>query len=581
MMDIEKAYRKNFAKLDKKLPPFINNFFIRLLQKLFCEKTYNDIFAKNHYMKDLEFVENMVEQLKIRYLVDPNELKNIPSTGRMLVIANHITGASDAFSLVQLIANIRENKKVKLLVNGMLMGVHQAKGLLIPVDNISGSITKKSLQAINEALRNEEVVVVFPAGIVSRFGVKGIKDSQWKGSFVKIAQKNSAPVLPIKIDARNSILFYLLSTFLPKKLTGLMLPREFAMASSLPPLRYHIGNVVPPSSLSDTSITVQEYADRFYKQVYSLGTKRQHNYLRTEITIAHGHNKKLLKEEIEKSQLLGRTSDNKRIVLTSANRAPFLMQELGRVREISFRAIGGGTKTSRDNDLYDNYYKHLILWDDEELEIVGAYRIGEVDDIIANQGMKGLYTYNLCDFNEYFQSYCHNSVELGRSFVQPKYWGSRALDSLWQGVGAYLAKNPRIVYTYGTVTINADTPPKAVAALVYFYGKYFLCHTKMMRAKNPYVLKSEDKKELDALFHTLSYKDGLMVLKKHLRELGTSIPTLFKQYTELYEEGAVRFFDFSVNEELHGVVEGFIIADNSRMKEAKKKRYIQYFQDVA
>ncbi|WP_457743487.1 GNAT family N-acetyltransferase, partial [Sulfurimonas sp.] len=166
MLNIEEAYNKNFTKFNKVLPKFINNFFIKLLQKLFHEKTYNDIYEQNHYKKNLDFVESMIDLLNIKYTVEANEMKNIPSVGRILVIANHITGASDAFTLVQLIANSRENKKVKLMVNGMLMGVHQAEGLLIPVDNITGSITRKSLQAVNEALQNEEAVVIFPAGIV-------------------------------------------------------------------------------------------------------------------------------------------------------------------------------------------------------------------------------------------------------------------------------------------------------------------------------------------------------------------------------------------------------------------------------
>ncbi len=577
MLDIEKAYKNNFTKAMKYLPSFINNIFIKALKKLFHEKTFNDIYKKNHYQKNLEFADSMIELLGIHYTVELNELKNIPSVGRVLVIANHITGASDAFTLVQLIANARENTKVKVMVNGMLMGMEQALDLLIPVDNISGNITKKSFIAINEALKNEEAVIIFPAGIVSRLSWQGIKDLPWKASFLKIAKKNNTPILPIHIETRNSILFYVVSFFLPMKLSGLMLPREFATASQLPPLHYHIGKVIPVSSFSDKNISINAYVHLFYKHLYTLGTGKVAP-LKTEITVTAAHNKMLLRDEVNKAEVLGHTLDGKKIILAEAKNAPFLMQELGRVREVSFRAIGGGTGGAKDNDLYDNYYKHLILWDEEDLEIVGAYRIGEVEQIIENRGMQGLYTYNLCDFNEHFENYSHNSVELGRSFVQPKYWGSRALDNLWQGVGAYLAKNPHIVYTYGTVTINADTPKQAVAALVYFYSLHFSCDTNMMSAKTPYFMSYEQKQEFDMLFKYKSYKEGFVVLKKYLKDLGTSVPTLFKQYAELYDEGAVRFFDFSINEELHGVVEGFIIADNSKMKEAKRKRYIKNFE---
>jgi len=575
MFDIRDTFNKNFPKLVDKLPKPITNMMIGTLQKIFHEKTYQDIEKKNSHLFGLQFVDSMLDELKITYTVKPYELQNIPSTGRLLVIANHITGASDAFSLVQLLGNAREDKKVRLLVNGMLMGVTQATSIIIPVDNITGAITKESLTAINNALENEEVVVIFPAGIVNRFSFSGLKDTPWKASFLKIAKRTKTPILPVKIDSRNSILFYILSMLFPK-LSGLLLPREFAIAGDIKPLHMNIGKVIPVSSFSDKSINNNKYLEMFYEHLYTLGTYKD-RILKTEITIGKSRNAKLLKEEVANAEFLGTTIDGKTIILAEAQKAPFLMSELGRVREISFRAIGGGTGTARDNDLYDNYYKHLILWDEQDLEVVGAYRIGECKDIIEEKGKKGLYTYNLCDFSEHFADYCNTSVELGRSFVQPKYWGSRALDNLWQGVGAYLAHHPSIQYTYGVVTINADTPPKAVAALVYFYSKHFSCSTNMMKAKSPYIMSDENKKEFDDLLGNLSYKEGFMVLKKYLKDLGTSVPTLFKQYAELYEEGAVRFFDFSVNDGLFGVVEGFIIADNSRMKATKRKRYIENF----
>ncbi|MBA3025325.1 MAG: GNAT family N-acetyltransferase [Sulfurimonas sp.] len=577
MFIVKDVFYKKFPNLVETLPPALTGFLVHSLEKLFHEKKFEEIYKKNHHLSGLQFVDSMLEHLNITYTVKPNELQNVPATGRLLVVANHITGASDAFSLVQLIANVRENKKVRLLVNGMLMGVTQASDIIIPVDNITGVISKKSLLTINEALENGEVVVIFPAGIVNRLSFHGLKDTQWKSSFLKIALRTQTSILPVRIQSRNSVLFYLLSMVFPNKLTALMLPHEFATAGKMKPLHMNIGKVIPVKSFANRNLSIKESLELFYKHLYTLGTT-QYELLETETTISQPSNKKLLKEEVKKAKYLGTTVDGQQILLADAQHSPFLLRELGRVREISFRAIGGGTGNSQDNDLYDNYYRHLLLWDEEYLEIVGAYRIGECQDIIADKGKKGLYTYNLCNFNEHFEDYCDSSIELGRSFIQPKYWGSRALDNLWQGVGAYLAHNPKIRYTYGIVTINANTPQKAVAALVYFYSHHFSCTTNMMKAKTPYVLSNADHAELHQIFEHLDYKEGFIRLKRYLKELGTTVPTLFKQYTELYEEGAVRFFDFSVNESLFCVVEGFIIADNSKMKEAKKARYIKNFE---
>ena len=579
MLDISAAVHKHLPKLVNTLPKPFLTLFIRTLQKIFHEKQFLDIYQKNHYLNGIPYVDSMLENLDIHYTMQPNELRNIPSTGKIIIIANHLTGGAEAMTLIQLIANAREDKKVKFIANRMLLGITQMAPLMIPVDNISGSISKKSLKLVYESLENNEAIIIFPAGVVSRLTWGGIKDLPWKRSFLKIGRKSQTPILPIKVEGRNSYLFYLLSIVLPKKITALLLPHEFATAGKRKPLHFSIGKVIPVSSFSNKKVNTKEYLHMFYQHLYALGTK-QETSLKTETTIGQAKNSKQLKIEVENASFLGYTNTGKRIILAKAEESPFLLSELGRVRELSFRAIGGGTGNTRDNDLYDNYYKHLILWDDNDLEIVGAYRIGVCKDIIKEKGVEGLYTSNFCQFNEHFKAYHNNSIELGRSFVQPKYWGSRAFDSLWQAVTIYLAHNPDIQYSYGVVTINADTPQKAVAALVYFYTLHFACATKMMAAKTPYIMSPENQKEFDTLFKELNYKEGFIVLKKYLKALGTTIPTLFKQYIELYEEGAVRYFDFSVNEGLFGVTEGFIIADNYRMKKSVQERNLKLFYET-
>ncbi len=575
MLDIRAAVHQHLPKVVSVLPKPLLNLFIYILKAIFHEKLFSGIYKQNYHLKGLDFVDSMLEKLHITYTVNPNELNNIPSTGRVIIIANHLTGAQETMALIQTISNVREDKKVKLLANTMLMGIEQIRTLLIPVDNINGAITKESLKEVKSALDNEEAIIIFPAGVVSRLTFKGIRDSMWKASFLKIARSTQSPVLPIRVEGRNSILFYFLSLFLPKQLTGLLLPHEFATAFKRAPLHLHIGHVIPYASFPNSNDIAQDTL-LFYQQLYALGTD-QKAVLQTETTIIRSNNTKQLKTEVENAQFLGYTNNGKKIILVIAKEAPFLIRELGRVRELSFRGIGGGTGTARDNDMYDNHYKHLILWDDHDLEIVGAYRIGECKEIINDKGIEGLYTSNLCHFNEHFQNYYENSIELGRSFVQPKYWGTRAFDSLWQAITVYLAHNPHIQYSYGVVTINADTPQKAVAALVYFYTHHFACTTQMMTAKTPYIMSEANKKEFDELFKDLPYKEGFLILKKYLKDLGTTVPTLFKQYIELYEAGAVRYFDFSVNEGLFGVTEGFIIADNYRMKKSVQERNLKLF----
>ncbi len=275
MFNVDVAVNKSLPNLKKKLPKPFFNLFVKILKKVLHEKTFPDIYKNNHHLSGLDFVDSMLKNLRISYTVKPHELQNIPATGKLLVIANHVTGASDALSLTQVIASRRENRKVKLLVNGMLMGIEQIAPIMVPVDNINGAITKKSLQEVDRLLENDEVIIIFPTGVVNRLSIHGLKDSTWKASFLKIARRSNTPILPIRIEGRNSLLFYQLVALLPTKMAGLLLPREFALAGKREALHLNIGKVIPLESFSNKNIDNYEYIDMFYAHLYNIGTDKQ------------------------------------------------------------------------------------------------------------------------------------------------------------------------------------------------------------------------------------------------------------------------------------------------------------------
>ncbi|MEW8586713.1 MAG: GNAT family N-acetyltransferase, partial [Candidatus Thiodiazotropha sp.] len=212
-----------------------------------------------------------------------------------------------------------------------------------------------------------------------------------------------------------------------------------------------------------------------------------------------------------------------------------LMREIGRLRELSFRKVGEGTGRRRDIDKYDTHYRHLVLWDDNELEVVGSYRIGEAAPIIKEQGMQGLYTTSLFNFDEAFLPYAEQAIELGRSFVQPRYWGSRALDYLWQGLGSYLRHHPEIAYMYGPVSISARYPKAARDLMVVFYKHYFGCRNRLGESKIPYQLDKSSQEEFSRHFNGDDLEQDLQELKHQLALYNVTVPTLFKQYTDLCE----------------------------------------------
>lgn len=246
------------------------------------------------------------------------------------------------------------------------------------------------------------------------------------------------------------------------------------------------------------------------------------------------------------------------------------MAEIGRLREIAFRCVGEGTGRRRDLDRHDRHYRHLILWDEEDLEIAGAYRLGEASSMPADQ----LYSASLFRYSEAMEACLAQGVELGRSFVQPRYWGRRSLDYLWYGIGAYLRRHPEVRYLFGPVSLSNSYPKRARDLLVWFYRHYFPDTEGLARANNPYPLGADLQRELSSLFVGNDYSTDFARLREQLEYLGVSVPTLYKQYSELCEPGGVRFADFGVDADFGFCIDGLVVVDIRRVKARKRQRYI-------
>jgi hypothetical protein len=295
---------------------------------------------------------------------------------------------------------------------------------------------------------------------------------------------------------------------------------------------------------------------------------------KTEACIAHPEERSGLKRELKRATKLGQTSDGKQILLFDATVESALMREIGRLREMTFRKVEEGTGHKRDMDKYDTYYRHIILWDEEELEVAGAYRIGEGTKIMKNGGLKGFYADTLFEFLPSFEPIAKEGIELGRSFVQSRYWGSRALDYLWQGVGAYLKAHPEVKYMFGPVSLSKTYPKIAQEMLVFFYGFYFPSKKEWVRPRTPFVMPRQARQEMQRVFTCKDYKADFMTLKTQMQAIDMTIPTLYKQYSELCEEGGCQFLGFNIDAGFGECVDGFIVVEIAKIKAAKKARYM-------
>ena len=569
MLNVEEALTGKFPNFATQ-PRIIRNPAISILKRLLYETRINDFLQRNADAHGIEFIERAFDYIDFSYTVSERDRRNIPSIGRVIIIANHPIGSLDGLALLKLVREVRPD--VKILANDMLSHFSALETLMIPVDNMTGGSARKSYRAVMQALDNEKAVIIFPAGEVSRAGPAGIKDSSWQPGFLHFARKKDAPLLPVHINAKNSILFYGASMLFKPFGTALLAHEIFKQQSQT--IRFSIGEMIPAKALASKSLHDRTLVKRLKKHLYNVG-KRQRPIFETETTIAHPENRRLLQEELNGSQLIGETRDGNRIYLVDYRPDSLVIREIGRLREIAFRKAGEGTGMKRDLDKYDQYYRHLVMWDRESLEIAGAYRIGEGRQIFDKFGEAGFYTYSLYKYNSDFIRYLVNGVELGRSFVNPRYWSRNSLDYLWQGLGCYLAIQPDIRYLFGPVSMSASYPKHLMDMLAWFYSRYYAREETLVSPYHPYVLAYETISEFDKMFAGLNKEEAFEFLQQQFKERGHRFPILFKQYAALFEDGGFNALVFSVDPDFGDCLDGLCMADITQLKESKRKRYIK------
>ena len=568
MLNVETFIQDKYPGFYQRHPRLVRPV-IRLLRMLFREKSFQQFESSYPHLEGFDFVEQVLDYFDFRYRIRDHERLRIPNQGRVVIIANHPIGSLDGLALLKLVRETRPD--VKVVANELLYTLKPLHNLLLPVDNMGGNTSRQNLTDIRNHLNNEGALIIFPAGEVSRLSPQGVRDGKWHSGFLRMAVNSKAPVLPAFVDGRNSALFYSIS-IVAKPLSTLLLVREmFKQTKNCVEIR--IGELISYDNYQRISVPVKEKSKLFKRHLYRIGQDRK-GIFNTETAIAHPENRALLRDEIRQCEKLGETGDGKLIYLYHYEPSSLIMREVGRLREIAFRAVGEGTGSRRDIDGYDHKYFHLLLWDDDELEIAGAYRICDTSTCEDSLGKDHLYSSELFNYTDSMRPYLERGLELGRSFVQPKYWGRRSLDYLWYGIGAFLRKNPSYRYLLGPVTLSNTYPKWAMEMLVYFYSRHYPCLQKLAVPTLPYNIDPERIKELAEKFPGKDQKAEFTHLKSELAHMNLSVPTLYKQYTEVCELGGAQFAGFNIDPNFANCVDGLIIVDLARLKTSKRERYI-------
>ncbi|HTR00851.1 MAG TPA: lysophospholipid acyltransferase family protein, partial [Candidatus Acidoferrum sp.] len=371
MINIEAAVSAKFPRLST-TPALLRKSAFSLLRQLIHEDEINAFLRDNSDVRGFQWIDRVFEHLDFSYTVSAQDRANIPDSGRVVIYANHPIGSLDGLALLRLVGEVRRD--VKVIANDMLSHVSALEQFLIPLDNMGGGSAIRSYKHALTALEQEQAVLVFPSGEVSRASPFGVSDPAWRPGFLHLARKAKAPLLPVLVKARNSLLFYCASMFWKPAGTMLLPDELFKQRSKV--ISFRVGEMIPARKLHSDEVQDRTLVNRLRRHLYKL-EKPGARVFETERAIAHPENRQQLQQELKRGELLGLTRDNNAIILFDWFPDSAVIREIGRLRELAFRRVGEGTGKRRDLDHFDRHYRHLIVWDREALEIAGAYRLGE------------------------------------------------------------------------------------------------------------------------------------------------------------------------------------------------------------
>jgi len=520
-----------------------------------------------------DFPERALAHLEIGWTVDDAALARIPATGPLVVVANHPFGAVDGLVLLALIRRVRPD--VRLLGNYLLQRIPELAPLIIAVDPFGGGTARaengRTLRRAIDWTRRGGALIVFPAGEVSSVPTPGgrLIDTGWKPGVGRILQASRAAVLPVYFAGRNSRVFELAGR-LHRDLRTALLPRELLRmrGRTIAPA---VGSLIPPARLDESS-KGRQLLDYLRARTYALRPsepalarpKTPMPAVAEPVHSGFDFEREITALPVSRRLLSNKAFD---VFYASATEIPATLGEIGRLRELAFRAAGEGSGQPLDLDEFDRHYWHLFVWDREARSVVGAYRIGATDAIVPRLGVRGLYTRTLFTYSQAFIRALGPALELGRSFVRVEYQREFSpLLLLWQGIGQFVAQNPRYTKLFGPVSISASYSGPSRDALVELLSsdRFRSPMADLVRARRPYFPESHparpvvpvDPSEVQALIGDIEVD-------------GKGMPVLLRQYLKLNARVAA----ISVDPDFANVIDALSIVDLDTMPVALRHRY--------
>ncbi|MCC4227396.1 GNAT family N-acyltransferase [Zunongwangia profunda] len=551
----------------------------------------NKEYQQRKNLKGVAFIDSILEGFEIQFDIPEKDLKRIPKSGPFITISNHPLGGIDGMILMKLLLEQREDYKI--IANFLLHRLDPLRPYIMPVNPFeTHKDAKSSVGGIKEAiahLHEGHGLGMFPAGEVSTYkDEKLIVDKPWEPVAMRLIQKAKVPVVPIYFHAKNSTFFYRLAS-MSDVLRTAKLPSEM-LSQKRRKINVRIGN---PISVEDQSEfkDLESFTAYLRRKTYMLANVFEKKKLFEKIPhtlklpkapkkIATEMKSELMEAEVENCRELDKRlliSKNYEVFLAKREIIPNIVQELGRLREITFREIGEGTNNPVDLDPFDDYYYHLFLWDNETNKLAGAYRMGMGAEIFKDHGINGFYLQDLFRFEPELYKMMSKSIEMGRAFIIKEYQQKpMPLFLLWKGIVHCTLRFPEHKYLIGGVSISNKFSNFSKSLMIEFmrsnyYDPYV---AQYIRPKKEFKVKLEDA-DKDIVFD--KSEADLNKFDKIIDEIepeNLRLPVLIKKYIKQN----AKVVAFNVDPLFNNAVDGLMYIRIADLPESTVKPVMEEFQ---
>jgi putative hemolysin len=588
-----------------------------LAEKFIPVQKVRDLYHRVQRSPDGFGFENLLAEMQVKLRVESADISRIPTVGPVVVVANHPFGMLDGAMLAALLTRVRPD--VKVMTNYLLRDVPELARHCIFVDPFQNdsatrpSSTDTNRRALREALawlQNGRMLAIFPAGEVSQwqFPQGEIADPTWNDIAVRLIRRTGAAALPVYFCGRNSVSFHLFGMIHPRLRTAFLLQEFLHQAGRTVEVR--VGSEIPGESvgaIADDREAIEYLRWRTYLLAKRAGPAKSWQIaVRSKISekvqqpITPAEPAEILVDELNylaADRCLVENADLA-VYLVKANETPRMLQEIGRLREVTFRQAGEGTGKQRDLDRFDRYYSHVLLWHKTKRELVGAYRAGNTAEILAERGLNGLYTSTLFRYDERVFEKLGPALELGRSFVRPEYQRQYApLLLLWKGIARLVAVHTDIPVLFGAVSISNDYS-KASREMIYRFFEARMredelagsIETGKIEAGNGEWATTESAKiELGMIEPRRPFRPAglrpwdcraMCAALRDLEQLsqpitdvepdGKGLPILLRQYAKI----GGKLLGFNVDGKFSKVLDGLMVVDLRKTEPAVLERYM-------